>query len=131
MLTSLLFAVAAFQASGADWEYFFTNGGNVKFFFDRENVVHLPNGHVRAWEKEEWRVPDPNLGGEIGFLWLVELDCKQSKFVFRDIRPIRGNGKSLPFVAKMIPLYVGEWRFLGPNDLDEVRYSKWCADSSR
>jgi hypothetical protein len=131
MLTGLLLSGATSRALSADWRYFFTNFGNVNFFFDRAGVVHLSNGNVRAWEKEEWPAPDPKMGGETGLLWLIELDCKQRKYIFRDIRPIKGTVQSLGFVASMIPLYGGHWEFLGPNDLDDARYSQWCVTSPR
>ena len=118
-------------AFGADWQYFFTNFGEVRFYIDRAGLVHLPNGNTRAWEKQEWKEPDAGMGGETGLLLLVEVDCKQHKYIGRDLRPMKGTPKSLKVVGALRSGYVGHWEYFGPNDLDEARFSAWCDTAPR
>jgi hypothetical protein len=114
------------QAFSADWRFYFENRPGVRFFIGSASVVHLKNGNVRAWQKQEWKAPAPDLGGETGFLWLLEMNCSERKYIYREISPIKGTGKSLELAATMWRVYGGYWDFIQPNDLDEATYAAWC-----
>jgi hypothetical protein len=126
IIASIISLTLAAGAFGAEWRRFFTSKTNATFYLDAAGMLHLPNGNVRAWEKDVWGAPDPKLDGETGSLWLLEMDCRERKYIFRDLQPLKGTIKSLKGVAELRPLWIGEWQFVQPSDLDEARYSAWC-----
>ncbi len=84
-----LFLVLPCQAECADWKLYFQNQTGVSFFIDASSMAVLEGSVVRAWEKQEWRVGDPKLGK--GFLWLIEANCRERTYLYREILPIKGT----------------------------------------
>jgi hypothetical protein len=126
LLAGLLLLIIPPMALCADWRPFFAGPNDVHFFQDQAAINYLANGNVRAWEREVWKEPDPSLGGETGILRLVEFDCLQHRFAFRDIRPFQGTDESIALIAGMRGKYLDQWQEVSTGDLDVARYTTWC-----
>jgi hypothetical protein len=125
-LLSLICALLPRYGFGADWKFYFENRAGVRFYIDSASIVHLANGNVRAWQKQEWKAPDAQLGGETGYLWLLEMNCHERRYIYRAITPIRGTIQGYQEGNELYKVYADDWTFLQPNDLDKATYTTWC-----
>ena len=125
--TSILFCVCItlfpLSSSAADWKEYFVNQAGVRFSIDSSSVVTTREGKVRAWEQQKWAKEDPKFG--LGFLYLIEVDCRQRTYAYKDIAPIKGNLEAMQMVPTMMEMYGGV-NYFQPNDLDEARYTAFC-----
>ena len=124
MLLSFLCATA----HGAEWHEYFENRAGVRFAIDESSVVRASSGTVRAWERQQWAKEDPRLGS--GYLWLIEVDCRQRIYIYKEIVPIKGTADSIKQVPVMMEAYAGP-NYFAPNDLDEARYAAFCGKGQR
>ena len=118
-----LLLVLPSQAECANWKLYFQNQTGVSFFVDASSMAILEGSIVRAWEKQEWKVEDSKLGE--GFLWLIEANCRERTYLYREIVPIKGTVDNLKMAASMMEIYRGT-NYFQPNDLDEARYAALC-----
>jgi len=126
LITATVFFISTaimHSAYAAEWDLYFQNTVNVSFFIDTSSVVHLENGYVRAWQKQVPKDGD-------GFMYLLEVDCKQRRQIIRSITPINSTLENLHAVSAMMSVYSG-WSFFEPNDLDEATYAKWCSNAKK
>lgn len=126
---AMLFSLLCATALGAEWHEYFENRAGVRFAIDESSVVRAPSGTVRAWERQQWKKEDPQLG--IGYLWLIEVDCRERTYTYKDIVPIKGTPNTLKQVPLMMELYAGPSNYFAPNDLDEARYATFCGKGQR
>jgi hypothetical protein len=122
-ICSLFLLVAADKAIAAEWIAYFENRAGVSFSNDAGSIVSLEDGNVRAWQKQEFKEPNPTLGK--GFLWLLEANCRERKYIYRTITPITATVGNLKQMPLMMELY-GEWNYFQPSELDEATFSAWC-----
>ena len=78
------------------------------------------------WERQEWAKDDPKLGR--GFLWLIEVDCRQRTYTYKDIVPIKATVEAIKMRPTMMEMY-GGLNYFQPTDLDEARYAAFCGAS--
>jgi len=126
ILLCVLITAFSTCSSAADWKEYFVNIGGVHFSIDSSSVVNTREGNVRAWERQEWEKEDPKLGR--GFLWLIEVDCRQRTYAYKEIVPIKGTAAAMRMIPWMMEAY-GGLNYLQPNDLDEARYAAICGTS--
>jgi len=126
ILFCLLVMLFPICSSAAEWKQYFVNQAEVRFSIDSSSVVTTREGNVRAWERQEWAKEDPKLGR--GFLWLIEVDCRQRTYAYKDIVPIKGTVEAMRMVPTMMEMY-GGLNYFQPNDLDEARYAAICGTS--
>ena len=125
---SAVLGLVCTTAHGAEWQEYFENRAGVRFAIDTSSIVRTSNGTVRAWERQQWAKEDPKLGR--GYIWLVEVDCRERTYAFKDIAPIKGTAENLKQIPLMKELYAGP-NYFAPNDLDEARYATFCAKNKK
>jgi hypothetical protein len=107
----------------ADWKEYFINKVGTRFSIDSSSKAITREGNVRAWEQQQWAKEDPKLGR--GFIYLIEVDCRQRTYTYKDIMPINGNTEALKMASTMMEMYGGV-NYFQPSDLDEARYRAFC-----
>ena len=123
-LTRLCFIGVLFftlPASAAEWKRYYYSDAGVTFSIDTTSIVHLTNGYVRAWQKQEAS------DGE-GSIYLLEVDCRQQRRSILSVMPIKKAPEDLEKIPAITTWYKG-WDFFEPNDQDKATYTEWCQDS--
>lgn len=126
ILFCMMIASYSICSSAADWKPYFENQAGVRFSIDSSSVVTTKEGNLRVWERQEWAKDEPKTGR--GFLWLIEVDCRQHTYAYKDIVPIKGTIDAMKNASMMLDMYSG-LNYFQPNDLDEARYAEICGKS--
>ena len=113
----MIISVHAHATSGT-WKQYFENAKGLKYYIDTSSIVSVSNGVVRAWQKTE-----KNAGDGYGMLFLLEVDCKQRKYIYRDAEPIKVTAANVQYASMYL---IKEWSYFAPNDLDDATRGEWC-----
>lgn len=88
--------LASTPANASDWWFINVGGSNPRIveFADRESLIRLPNGRVRAWTMSIRE--RATTSGQIRSLTMSEYDCERRESALVEIARYRENGEPMP-----------------------------------
>lgn len=123
---SLSFLVSALlgisQAARADWTFFAESNNDAKVYYEPTSVTR-DGENVRVWTLID--LPFKQHDGSLSLREYWEMNCKevsyrilqQEKYPQRQLAGLRISGET----------NAGDWRYIGPNNIDRMILKKVCA----